>query len=63
MSKKYGEDCKGGEDCRDENHLCRVVGRKDPDEIRTLIRDAKYFCRKCGRSAREASNLCKPLDI
>jgi hypothetical protein len=27
------------------------------------VRDAKFFCRKCGRAAHEASNLCKPLEI
>lgn len=63
MSKKYNEECKGGEDCHEEGHLCKIAARKDLEQVRALIRDAKYFCRKCGRSARDASNLCKPTDI
>jgi hypothetical protein len=63
MSKKYSEECRGGEDCREERHLCRIAARGDHERLRELIRDAKYFCRKCGRSARDASNLCRPTNL
>ncbi len=63
MSKKSGKDCEGGEDCRDERHLCKISGQRDYDLVRELVRDARYFCRKCGRATHNASNLCKPSDI
>ena len=63
MGKKYKSDCKGGENCYDERHLCKIAGRKDIELIRGIVKDAKFFCKKCGRAAHEALNLCKPDEI
>jgi hypothetical protein len=63
MNKKYDKQCMGGDDCKAEEHLCKLARRCEPDQIREIIRDARYFCRKCGRSAHEADNLCKPVDL
>lgn len=52
-------DCKDSEHCRDQ-HLCKLVKRDEFEQVRTLVRDAAFICRKCGRVAREAGNLCKP---
>lgn len=58
--KTYKGDCKGGEDCEDSRHLCKIAAKRDFEVLRGLIKDARYYCRKCGRAAREAVNLCKP---
>ena len=63
MGKKYLKECKGGEDCRNERHLCKIAGTNDDELIRTLVKEARYFCRKCGRSAHNETNLCKPIEI
>ena len=52
--------CKGGENCHDEEHLCRIIIRKDLETIRKLVKDAEYYCKKCGRAARNDGNLCDP---
>ena len=63
MGKHYGSDCKGGEDCSDEKHLCKVSKQNDLDKLKELARDAHYICKKCGRAAHDAVNLCKPTDL
>ncbi|UCD34778.1 MAG: hypothetical protein JSU90_10890 [Nitrospiraceae bacterium] len=63
MGKKHDSGCKGGEDCVHEGHLCRMTGRLEFDRIRELVKDARYLCRKCGRAARLAENVCKPVEL
>lgn len=56
--------CKGGEECQSRLHLCKMIERKvDPERIQAVVRDSLYFCRKCGRTAFSAQNLCKPQII
>ena len=50
----------------DKKTLCKWKSddiEKDQKKFRKLIEDAKYFCRKCGRSAASKSNLCKPIGL
>ncbi len=63
MGNDYKNSCKGGEECRDDRHLCKVSKDNDLERMREIIKDAKYFCKKCGRSAHNAEHLCKPLEI
>lgn len=63
MGKGKDTPCKGGEDCTREEHLCKVAKRADQEMIRQLTRNARYVCRKCGRSAHDEVNLCKPVKI
>lgn len=63
MGEKKRGDCKGGEDCYNNDHLCKIAGRKDFELVRVLVRDAAYFCRKCGRAANRDARLCKPVKI
>jgi hypothetical protein len=63
MGRKYDKPCKGGEDCYEEGHLCKIVKRTNFDRLRELIKDARYYCGKCGRSAHEAENLCRPVEL
>ena len=55
-------DCKDAKNCR-EMHLCKLVKRDEFEQVRKLVRDAEFFCEKCGRAARERDNLCKPSRI
>ena len=44
-----------------ENHLCKMVEDKGlTDEMRGLIKDAKYVCSCCARAAAKEENLCLP---
>lgn len=63
MGKKYSKDCKGGEDCNDDAHLCKIAGRRDLTLVRELVRNSRYVCRKCGRAAHNYVNLCKPEEL
>jgi len=50
----------------DKKSLCKWKNsniKDDSKEFRKLVKNAKFFCRKCGRSARRKSNLCKPEAI
>ena len=47
--------------------LCSLVKdglQKDgAKRYKALLRDARYMCRKCGRAAGKAKNLCKPTEL
>ena len=43
MGKKYDKECMGGDDCHEEKHLCKIAGRSEPDQIREIIRDSRFF--------------------
>lgn len=55
--------CHTPEQCHEENHLCRIIIRKDLGRIRELVKDAQYYCKNCGRAARDDHNLCNPSKI
>ena len=63
MGKNTVRQCKGGENCHEENHLCKIAARKVIDRIRKIVKGAEYFCRKCGRAASLEKHLCKPSAI
>lgn len=52
--------------CSEHNtaHLCYLVYEgfhlSNPDEYKAMVKDARFRCRQCGRTARNAENLCKP---
>lgn len=47
-----------------EKHLCMIgpalVTYKQLDELKALVRNAKFICRNCGRVSACAENLCDP---
>ncbi len=47
--------------------LCQMckkeLKKKDLDEFLEIIKDATFFCKKCGRVANDKSKLCKPEKI
>jgi len=55
-------DCKDSKNCRDL-HLCKLVKRDDFEQVRKLVKDAEFFCKKCGRAARDEDRLCNPSRI
>jgi hypothetical protein len=40
-----------------------MVKHEDLEIIRPLVRNAMFFCRKCGRAAHDGANLCRPAKI
>ena len=46
-------------------HLCYLAESGDCtlDEIRTLVKDAKFICKVCGRAAVAEENLCEPVPL
>lgn len=36
---------------------------KHPDKLWELVRDPRYYCRKCARSANTTKVLCKPRPL
>jgi len=44
-----------------EKHLCKMVEDETPiEKIKPLVKNAKYICQCCKRSAAKAENLCAP---
>jgi hypothetical protein len=50
-----------------DEHLCYLANLgfmiESPQEYRTLVKDAQYICKQCGRAAKSAANLCKPIKL
>lgn len=40
---------------------CEIVD--DLEELAEIVRDPRYVCRKCARSAHKDKHLCKPMDL
>lgn len=56
--------CRGGDECKSRVHLCNFIDHVDDDEkVRSMVRGAVYYCKNCGRSAREERYLCRPSRI
>ena len=55
--------CKGDSDCHEENHLCKIVTRDEFDRVREIVKDVRYYCKRCGRAAHKEENLCRPSRI
>jgi hypothetical protein len=45
-----------------KHHLCAMAesGEVTVEQMKELIRDAKFMCKICGRSALNSENLCEP---
>ena len=50
-----------------DDHLCYLVNmgyiENSFDDYKKLVKDARFVCKKCGRSANSAENLCRPEKI
>jgi len=63
MDKSLIHQCRGNQQCHDENHICRLIIKKDLGRIKELVKDAQFFCKNCGRAAHDEGNLCNPSKI
>jgi len=49
-----------------EDKLCAMTccpGRINLNELKPLVKDAKFICQECGRGAAKPENLCAPQPI
>ena len=48
-----------------QKHLCYLAesGNCSLDEIKLLVKDAKFICRTCGRAAVAEESLCEPVAL
>ena len=47
-----------------DKHMCQLVEKKTPaDELKKLIKGAKFMCGKCGRAAADKAHLCAPVEL
>ena len=47
-----------------ETHLCGKVSKGTTiNEYKTLVQNAKFLCKQCGRVANIENNLCEPLPL
>ncbi len=46
------------------NHLCDMVRRGlDLKAYKELVKNPKFICRSCGRTATKEENLCEPVPL
>ena len=46
-----------------QQHLCYMFSYVSLREMKHLVQDAKFICKKCGRVAAKERNLCEPLSL
>ena len=47
-----------------DEHLCAIVAEGAKiEEYMSLIKDGKFVCKTCGRTAAKKENLCEPTPI
>jgi hypothetical protein len=63
MSAELVHRCHSSQQCHEENHICRIIIRKDLGRIKELVKDTQFYCKNCGRAAHEKDNLCNPAKI
>jgi transposase-like protein len=37
--------------------------KEDPKKYKSLVKDARYVCKKCGRAAADSKHLCKSAKV
>jgi len=55
--------CDGSQDCHTKNHMCQIIIRKDLGRIKEIVKDARFYCKNCGRAAHSEENLCNSSKI
>jgi hypothetical protein len=47
------------------NHLCDLAERGEIslEQMKALVRNPEFICRKCGRLAQKAESLCDPVHL
>lgn len=46
-------------------HLCELAaeGQVSLEQFKSMVKDAKFICKSCGRVAAEELNLCNPVPL
>ena len=64
--EKLAQNAECAEPGHDE-HLCFLMyngfHHKNRDQYRAMVKDARYWCLRCNRTAKNAENLCEPQDL
>jgi hypothetical protein len=51
----------------DERTMCKLAKKElietNLNEFRKLVDEPKFACKKCGASANDQKNLCRPLEL
>ena len=63
MGNNDVQQCRGSQDCHAKNHICQIIIQKDLGRIKELVKDARFYCKNCGRAAHSEENLCNPSKI
>ncbi len=63
MGSKFTHQCKGTQNNHEKNHMCQIVANRDMGRVKELVKDSKFFCKNCGRTAHIADSLCNPSKI
>jgi DNA-directed RNA polymerase subunit RPC12/RpoP len=48
-----------------KHHLCAMAESGDVglEQMKDLVRNPKFMCKRCGRAAKSADNLCEPVSM
>jgi hypothetical protein len=48
-----------------KNHLCDLAeaGNLTLEQMKVLVQNPKFICKKCGRAAAAEENLCEPVPL
>jgi hypothetical protein len=50
-----------------DEHLCYLINmgyiESNFDDYKNLVKDGKFVCKRCGRTANSEENLCRPAKI
>ena len=48
-----------------KHHLCAMAESGDVglEQMKDLVRNPKFMCKRCGRAAKNSDNLCEPITL
>ncbi|MFX1485180.1 MAG: hypothetical protein ACFFCP_18525 [Promethearchaeota archaeon] len=46
-----------------KEHMCEFAKHHNVAEMRERVKDAKFICEVCGRTANSKDYLCRPVDL
>ena len=50
-----------------DKHLCYLNNlgfqKSNTEDYKKLVKESKYMCENCGRTAADKNNLCKPVSL
>ena len=48
-----------------KHHLCAMAesGEVGLEQMKDLVRNPKFMCKRCGRAAKSSDNLCEPVSL